>query len=85
MGVVAALPIWTDFMGNALKGTPEAWVSLDSKAKAPQRELNQMNAEPKQGIIVLHRHWHDHCIDLHLLRQYVRLSVILMIYQARRY
>lgn len=47
-GGVAALPIWTDFMGNALKGTPEAWVSLDSKAKAPQRELNQMNAEPKQ-------------------------------------
>ena len=35
-------------MGNALKGTPEAWVSLDSKAKAPQRELNQMNAEQKQ-------------------------------------
>ena len=35
-------------MGNALKGTPEAWVSLDNKAKAPQRELNQLTAEQQQ-------------------------------------
>jgi penicillin-binding protein 1A len=30
-GGVAALPIWTNFMADALKGTPEAWVRLDSK------------------------------------------------------
>ena len=34
-GGVAALPIWTNFMGNALKGTPAAWVHLDKNAKAP--------------------------------------------------
>ncbi|WP_092820208.1 penicillin-binding protein PBP1a [Acinetobacter kookii] len=34
-GGVAALPIWTNFMGNALKGTPAAWVRLDKNAKAP--------------------------------------------------
>src|SRR5699024_9892616 len=34
-GGVAALPIWTDFMGNALKGTPAVWVHLDKNAKAP--------------------------------------------------
>ncbi|EKE23243.1 MAG: hypothetical protein ACD_6C00554G0009, partial [uncultured bacterium] len=34
-GGVAALPIWTDFMGKALKGQPEAWVRLDRNAKAP--------------------------------------------------
>ncbi|MCJ8161432.1 penicillin-binding protein PBP1a [Acinetobacter zhairhuonensis] len=34
-GGVAALPIWTSFMGNALKGTPSAWVHLDQDAKAP--------------------------------------------------
>ncbi len=34
-GGVAALPIWTDFMGNALKGSPDAWVRLDRQAKPP--------------------------------------------------
>jgi len=34
-GGVAALPIWTNFMANALKDTPEAWVHLDKNAKAP--------------------------------------------------
>ncbi len=34
-GGVAALPIWTNFMGNALKGTPAAWVHFDKNAKAP--------------------------------------------------
>ena len=34
-GGVAALPIWTNFMDNALKGTPSAWVHLDQNAKAP--------------------------------------------------
>ena len=34
-GGVAALPVWTNFMGNALKGTPDAWVQLDTNAKAP--------------------------------------------------
>lgn len=28
-GGVAALPIWTDFMGGALKNQPSAWVKLD--------------------------------------------------------
>jgi penicillin-binding protein 1A len=34
-GGVAALPIWTDFMGKALQGQPEAWVRLDRNAKSP--------------------------------------------------
>ena len=34
-GGVAALPIWTNFMGNALQGTPAAWVHFDKNAKAP--------------------------------------------------
>lgn len=34
-GGVAALPIWSDFMGKALAGTPSAWVKLDQNAKAP--------------------------------------------------
>ncbi|UOG17827.1 penicillin-binding protein PBP1a [Acinetobacter sp. PK01] len=34
-GGVAALPIWTNFMDNALKGTPSAWVHFDKDAKAP--------------------------------------------------
>ena len=34
-GGVAALPVWTNFMENALKGTPEAWVHFDKNAKAP--------------------------------------------------
>ena len=34
-GGVAALPIWTNFMGNALKGTPAAWVNFDKNARAP--------------------------------------------------
>ncbi|TSH77388.1 penicillin-binding protein PBP1a [Acinetobacter sp. RF15A] len=43
-GGVAALPIWTDFMGNALKGEPEAWVRLDRNAKAP---LNRSKEVPE--------------------------------------
>ena len=34
-GGVAALPIWTNFMDQALKGTPAAWVHFDKNAKAP--------------------------------------------------
>ncbi|RFS33289.1 PBP1A family penicillin-binding protein [Acinetobacter sp. SWAC5] len=34
-GGVAALPIWTNFMENALKGTPESWVRFDKNAKLP--------------------------------------------------
>lgn len=37
-GGVAALPIWTKFMANALKGTPEAWVRLDNKNSATVHE-----------------------------------------------
>ncbi len=34
-GGVAALPIWTTFMANALKDTPSSWVHLDKNAKDP--------------------------------------------------
>ena len=34
-GGIAALPVWTNFMGKALKGTPSAWVHFDKDAKAP--------------------------------------------------
>lgn len=34
-GGVAALPIWTNFMGQSLKDTPSAWVRLDKDAKDP--------------------------------------------------
>lgn len=34
-GGIAALPIWINYMDQALKGTPSAWVSLDVNAKAP--------------------------------------------------
>ncbi|AXQ23712.1 PBP1A family penicillin-binding protein [Acinetobacter wuhouensis] len=34
-GGIAALPVWTSFMGKALKGTPSAWVHFDKDAKAP--------------------------------------------------
>ncbi|WP_081407341.1 penicillin-binding protein PBP1a [Acinetobacter sp. A47] len=34
-GGVAALPIWTSFMGQSLKDTPSAWVRLDKEAKDP--------------------------------------------------
>ncbi|MBI1451871.1 MULTISPECIES: penicillin-binding protein PBP1a [Acinetobacter] len=45
-GGVAALPIWTNFMENALKGTPEAWVRLDKNAKLPvQRDQANPNKE----------------------------------------
>ncbi|MGN7835179.1 penicillin-binding protein PBP1a [Acinetobacter sp. 22323] len=44
-GGVAALPIWTDFMANALKGTPESWVRLDRKAKAPVNRTKVINQD----------------------------------------
>lgn len=47
-GGVAALPIWTDFMGNALKGTPEAWVRLDRNAKAPINRNKVVQGEQEQ-------------------------------------
>ncbi|WP_088823804.1 penicillin-binding protein 1A [Acinetobacter apis] len=34
-GGIAALPIWADFMKNALAGTPYAWVNLDKNAADP--------------------------------------------------
>ena len=34
-GGIAALPVWTNFMGKALKDTPSAWVHLDKNAKDP--------------------------------------------------
>lgn len=46
-GGVAALPIWINFMGNALKGTPASWVQLDKNAKAPRLQETAGQAEPK--------------------------------------
>ncbi len=34
-GGIAALPVWTNFMGKALKDTPSAWVRFDKDAKDP--------------------------------------------------
>ncbi|UIJ76013.1 penicillin-binding protein PBP1a [Acinetobacter sp. SH20PTE14] len=45
-GGVAALPIWSDFMAKSLKGTPEAWVRLDTHAKNP---INRNSAKATQG------------------------------------
>ncbi|WP_374571314.1 penicillin-binding protein PBP1a [Acinetobacter sp.] len=53
-GGVAALPVWTSFMGNALKGTPEAWVRLDKNAKAPLNR-NQVTVKVKPGAEVQDR------------------------------
>ncbi len=46
-GGVAALPIWINFMGNALKGTPASWVQLDKNAKAPRLQETAGQVEPK--------------------------------------
>ncbi|WP_180049926.1 penicillin-binding protein PBP1a [Acinetobacter sp. YH12105] len=48
-GGVAALPIWTDFMGNALKGQPEAWVRLDRNAKAPVNRSKAVQGDEAQN------------------------------------
>jgi penicillin-binding protein 1A len=49
-GGVAALPIWTNFMGNALKGTPAAWVHFDKNAKAPSKRNQPVTvAEQTEG------------------------------------
>jgi penicillin-binding protein 1A len=44
-GGVAALPIWTNFMGQALKGTPAAWVHFDKNAKAPTNRRTETSGE----------------------------------------
>ncbi|ENV19022.1 penicillin-binding protein PBP1a [Acinetobacter sp. I-MWF] len=46
-GGIAALPVWTGFMGKALKDTPSAWVHFDKNAKAPisREERNQTQVE----------------------------------------
>ncbi|ALD02601.1 penicillin-binding protein [Acinetobacter sp. TTH0-4] len=44
-GGVAALPIWTNFMGQALKGTPAAWVHFDKNAKAPTNRRTETTGE----------------------------------------
>ncbi|MGB8482180.1 MAG: penicillin-binding protein PBP1a [Acinetobacter bohemicus] len=49
-GGVAALPIWINFMGNALKGTPAAWVHFDKNAKAPSNRNQPVTvAEQTEG------------------------------------
>ena len=46
-GGVAALPIWSDFMAKSLKGTPEAWVHLDTHAKNPINR-NSPKSDPSE-------------------------------------
>ncbi|ENV81527.1 hypothetical protein F941_03085 [Acinetobacter bouvetii DSM 14964 = CIP 107468] len=45
-GGVAALPVWTNFMANALKDTPESWVRLDKNAKAPINRNQAASNDP---------------------------------------
>ncbi|WP_353142725.1 penicillin-binding protein PBP1a [Acinetobacter pragensis] len=45
-GGVAALPVWTNFMANALKGTPESWVRLDKNAKVPINRNQAASSAP---------------------------------------
>ena len=44
-GGIAALPIWTDFMGQALKDKPFAWVELDTKAKDPIKRTVEVDVD----------------------------------------
>ncbi|MEX7475251.1 penicillin-binding protein PBP1a, partial [Acinetobacter baumannii] len=45
-GGIAALPIWINFMGQALQGTPAAWVRLEKDAQAPiSRDKQEVTAE----------------------------------------
>ncbi|MDQ8935197.1 penicillin-binding protein PBP1a [Acinetobacter rudis] len=48
-GGIAALPIWINYMDQALKGTPSAWVSLDVNAKAPL--TREERGHPQQQVI----------------------------------
>ena len=50
-GGVAALPIWTNFMGDALKGTPEAWVSIDSKNKEIKSGHNKTENDNQEAPV----------------------------------
>ncbi|SPL68830.1 penicillin-binding protein PBP1a [Acinetobacter stercoris] len=49
-GGVAALPIWTNFMGKSLQGTPSSWVHFDKNAKAPvsREQRGQHQIETRQ-------------------------------------
>ena len=46
-GGVAALPIWINFMGNALKDKPSKWVTLDRNADDPA-ELDPMVSDEQR-------------------------------------
>jgi len=48
-GGIAALPVWTSFMGKALKGTPSAWVHFDKDAKAPLSREQRSNQTQVEG------------------------------------
>ncbi|ENV31713.1 hypothetical protein F960_04078 [Acinetobacter gerneri DSM 14967 = CIP 107464 = MTCC 9824] len=50
-GGVAALPIWTNFMGKSLQGTSSAWVRFDKNAKDPisrEQRGQQQQVESRQ-------------------------------------
>ncbi len=44
-GGVAALPIWSDFMGNALKEEPEAWITPKGNTSAVDLVTNPLEAQ----------------------------------------
>lgn len=47
-GGVAALPIWVQFMGDALRDTPSKWVSLDRNADEPMLDPIASDEQRKQ-------------------------------------
>lgn len=51
-GGKTALPLWTDFMGKALRGTPSSWVTLDKNAGDPlnknKTEIDDQNKDNTQ-------------------------------------
>lgn len=83
-GGVAALPIWTTFMANALKDTPSSWVHLDKNAKDPisRDKLQIQSTEDKKSIAPLH-HWLDHCIAQNQHHKHALLRMIFLIYQEQ--
>lgn len=45
-GGVAALPIWTDFMGKALADVPEQWINRQDSAKRSERSASDLIETP---------------------------------------
>ena len=85
-GGVAALPIWTNFMGNALKGTPAAWVHFDKNAKAPTNHTQTITiGEPAREDRSSPPHWLAHCTALCQLHQYGHQNVTLTTCLEKKY